>query len=120
MKSRWITHRGTEIFYIDLSDLGMDVGAFDTELKAASAITRQQPEDSLRVLTDVRNTTITTPTLRASQQYSAQTVKYVYKTAIIGIQGFRRVFLDAVSLFSGQKFSQFEDLEAALDWLVED
>ncbi len=118
MKSKWITHTGKRIFHIDLSDLQTDVDAWRTELDEASAITRQQPKNSLLVLTDVRGTVMSSEVVSIAKESSAETTKYVRKTAVIGISGFRKVLIDAVSRFSGQRFAIFEDVEEAKDWLV--
>jgi hypothetical protein len=115
MKSRWITHAGKSIFHIDLSDFWTDVDALKAELDEASAITCQQPENSLLVLTDVRGTVLSTEVLNIGKESSARTTKHVHKTAVLGISGFRKVLLDAVSRFSGQCFAVFEE---AKDWLV--
>ena len=118
MKSKWITHAGKSIFHIDLSDFWTDADALRTELDEASAITCQQPEDSLLVLTDVRGTVLSSEVLNIGKESSAKTTKHVRKTAVLGISGFRKVLLDAVSRFSGQSFAVFEDAEEAKDWLV--
>jgi hypothetical protein len=53
--------------------------------------------------------------LNIGKESSARTTKHVHKTAVLGISGFRKVLLDAVSRFSGQCFAVFEE---AKDWLV--
>jgi hypothetical protein len=46
MKSGWITHRGTAIFYVDFSNRGQDLDALKGEIEAMSSIVEQQPENS--------------------------------------------------------------------------
>jgi hypothetical protein len=96
----------------------MDIESFKAELDAASAITMQQPENSVLVLTDIRGTVLTREAVSIAKDSSAQTTKFVYRTAILGIEGFRKVLLDAVSRFSGQKIVTFDDINEAKDWLV--
>ncbi|HBX70066.1 MAG TPA: hypothetical protein DEH25_11995 [Chloroflexi bacterium] len=120
MKSKWVDHNGKKIWHIDLSGFGSNVHATQDELEAASQVTLQQPENSLLVLSDLSGTTISTQLLKIAQKSSADTNKYVKKTAVIGITGYRKYFIDAVSAFSGQKFSAFNTMEEALDWLAQD
>jgi hypothetical protein len=120
MRSKWITHKGKRIFHIDLSGLGRNGEAFRKELLEAEAVTCQQPEDSLLVLTDTRDTVVSSEVMSIAKEGSARTTKYVRKTAVIGVTGVRQVLLDAVSRFSGQQFATFDDIETAKDWLVSD
>jgi len=41
------------------------------------------------------------------------------KMAIIGITGIRKILFDAVTRFSGQNATLFDDIETAKDWLAE-
>jgi hypothetical protein len=118
MKSKWIAHRGKRIFHIDLSGLGRNIDAFREELAAAESVTSQQPEDSLLVLTDIRDTVVSSEAMNVAKQSSARTTKHICRTAVLGVTGIRKILLDAVSRFSGQRFEVFGDIEAAKDWLV--
>jgi replicative superfamily II helicase len=118
MRSKWITHKGERIFFTDLSGLGRHPDAFREELMEAETEARQQPEGSLLVLTDVRDTVLSSEVMDFAKESSARMAKYIRKEAIIGVAGIRQVLLDAVSRFSGQQFAAFDDIEAAKDWLV--
>ncbi len=118
MKSTWITHRGEKIFYIDLSDFQLDHKAFIEELGTAEVTTCLQPENSLLVLTDLNNTVVSPEAMRFAKESSGRTMKHVRKTAVVGITGMQKFLLGAVSRFSGQRFSVFDDIEKARDWLV--
>jgi hypothetical protein len=120
MKSKWIEHHGKKIFHIDLSNFYSDTEGFKQELDEASQITVAQPENSVLIITDVRNTVISTAALKIAQESSAATTKHVRKTAVVGISGFRRYFMDTISAFTGQKFSAFDTMEEAMDWLVKE
>jgi hypothetical protein len=118
MRSRWITHKGERIFFADLSGLGRHPDAFQEELIEAETIGSQQPEGSLLVLTDVRDTILSSEVMDLAKESSARMTKYIRKEAIIGVTGIRQILLDAVSRFSGRHFATFDDIEAAKDWLV--
>jgi hypothetical protein len=118
MKSRWTTHKGERIFFVDLSSLGRHPDAFREELTEVEAVARQQPENSVLALTDVRDTVLSSEVMDFAKASAARMAKYVRKDAIVGVSGIRRVLLDAVSRFSGRQFATFDDVEAAKDWLA--
>jgi hypothetical protein len=120
MKSKWITHKGERIFFVDLSDFGRRPDVFREELMEAEAVAYQEPDGSLLVLTDVRDTVVSSEVMDFAKESSARMTKYIRKEAIIGVSGIRQVLLDAVSRFSGRHFAVFDDVEAAKDWLVSD
>jgi hypothetical protein len=120
MRSKWITHKGERIFFADLSGLGRQTDAFREELTEAETEACQQPECSLLVLTDVRDTVLSSEVMDFAKESSARMTKYIRKEAIIGVGGIRQVLLDAVSRFSGRRFAAFDDIEAAKEWLVSD
>ncbi|MFN2269221.1 MAG: hypothetical protein ACK2US_00185 [Anaerolineae bacterium] len=118
MRSKWITHKGERIFFADLSGLGRHLDAFREELMEAETVAYQQPEGSLLVLTDVRDTVLSSEVMDFAKESAARVTKYIRKEAIIGMAGIRQVLLDAVSRFSGRHFATFDNVEAAKDWLV--
>jgi hypothetical protein len=118
MRSRWITHKGERVFFADLSGLGRHPDAFYEELRQAESVTLQQPEGSLLILTDVRDTVLSSEVMAFAKESSARTAKLVRKEAIIGISGIRQVLLEAISRASGRQFATFDDIEEAKDWLV--
>jgi hypothetical protein len=118
MKSDWVIHKEKRIFRVDLSGLGRNIEAFREELMAAESVACQHPEDSLLVLTDVRDTVLFSEVMDFAKESSARTAKYVHREAIIGMSGIRRILLDAVSRFSGRQFAAFDDVNEAEDWLV--
>ncbi|MBN1812830.1 MAG: hypothetical protein JXA14_13425 [Anaerolineae bacterium] len=120
MKSKWITHKGERIFFVDLSSFGRHPDAFREELVGVEAVAYQQPEGSLLVLTDVRDTVVSSEVMNVAKESSARTAKYIRKEAILGMSGIRQVLLDAISRFSGRQFAAFDDIETAKDWLVSD
>jgi hypothetical protein len=118
MKSRWITYKGKRIFFVDLSGFGRHPDALREELVQAEAAAYREPEGSLLVLTDVRDTILSSEVMDFVKQSSARATKHIRKEAIIGMTGIRQVLLDAVSRFSGRRFTVFDDVEVAKDWLV--
>jgi hypothetical protein len=119
MKSEWITHKGQKILFADYSNFEHDSQSLFAEVEAVDAIVVQQPEKSVRILLDTRNSVASTEVISYFKKASSKTRQYMDKMAIVGITGIRKILFDAVTSFSGQKASLFDDLDSAKDWLAE-
>jgi CMP-2-keto-3-deoxyoctulosonic acid synthetase len=122
MKSQWITYGGKQILHIDLSNFKEDLKSFEAELTATVSTIGQemyrQPPHTVLVLVDLRNTAMTSTAQKLLTERIKDTRQYVKKTAVIGMSGIRRVFLDFFSHLAGSDTSAFDDLETAKEWLV--
>jgi hypothetical protein len=122
MKSRWIEYEDHSILYIDLSNFGDNVKAFDVELtETVSTIGQkmyEQPQNSVLVLVDLRNTAMTQTSNNLLTERIKDTKKYVLKTAVVGLTGIRKIFLDYFSLLASSETGSFEEPEAAMKWLI--
>ncbi len=119
MQSEWITHKDNLIFFTNLSGFRSDVEALGRELDECGVVARQQPENSVLLLVDVRDTVGSAEAVQLLKNSTVRTKKHVRKTAVIGVSGYRKVLLDAINRFSGRNITAFDDLDAAKDWLVE-
>jgi hypothetical protein len=120
MRSKWIEHKGKQIFYTDCTDFGYDSEALDAELQAACAVVCSQPQRSALVITDIRGTVASQEAMPIFKRAAVVTEPYAHKAAVIGITGYRKVLLDAVSIFSRRSLIPFNDLDEAKDWIVEE
>jgi hypothetical protein len=122
MKSHWAEYEGKSILFIDLSNLKTDIKKFDEEITEAITILGQkmyeQPQHSVLVLVDLRNTTLTQTANTMLSERIKDTKKYVLKTAVVGLTGFRKTFLDYFSMLASSETGSFEETEAAIQWLV--
>ena len=119
MKSRWISYKGKQIFYMDFSGFGHDVASVKAEINATTEIVKQQPEGSILGLTDMRGTTISSEVAELFKNSGATIQKYFKKQALVGMAGgFRAVIFQAVSRVIGVDGKLFDDIEPAKDWLV--
>ena len=122
MKSRWHAHLDHRILYIDLSGLRDNVRAFDEEISAAVSTLGpeiyQQPPNSVLVLVDIRNTALTRDASRILTERIKDTKKYVKRTAVVGMTGIRKAFLDFFSLIAESETGSFDEPESAKAWLV--
>ncbi len=122
MKSYWAEYERKSILYIDLSNLKSDINKFDEELTETVATIGQkmyeQPLNSVLVLVDLRNTAMTQTSNNLLSERIKDTKKYVLRTAVVGLTGIRKVFLDYFSMLASSETGSFEEPEAAIKWLV--
>ena len=119
MRSKWIEHKGTKIFYQDFSRQFYNSAAVKAELEEVQKIVLSQPIDSVLVLSDFRDTTVGSDLLSSMNTASNTTKDYVHKTAVLGVTGMKRKLADLLTALTGQPLKYFDDIEAAKDWLVQ-
>lgn len=117
MKSKLETFKGKKVFIADYTHMKIDeVRAEVGEVKKYMA---SAPEKSALVLVDATGTLISPEVLNLFKEVSAQaTGNLTTKTAILGMTGPRKVFLEIVSKFAQNKTVPFDDKNSAMDWLV--
>jgi hypothetical protein len=122
MKSQWIVHNGKRILYMDLSNFNDNARAFEAELREAVATVGQemysQPLHSVLVLVDFRNTAMTQAAQKLVMDRINDTKKYIAKTAVVGMTGIRKIFLDFFARIAASETGSFEEPEAAKEWLA--
>ena len=120
MRSDWIEHKGKKIFYQDFSKQFYNSAAVKAELSEVQQVVMSQPVNSVRVLSDFRDTNVGSDLLTAMNSASAATKVHVNKTAVLGVTGMKRKLADLLTALTGQPLKYFDDIEAAKNWLAED
>jgi hypothetical protein len=89
------------------------------EIEEVMTFMAQNPvtEDML-VLVDTTGTLVSPEVLTLFKNMSLKSTQFKPKTAILGMTGPRRVFLDIVAKFSKTPAIPFDDMASAKDWLV--
>ena len=119
MKSKWITHQGTQVFYVDFSDFERDLDGLKAEFEAVTTMMEQQQKSSVLVLADLYNTVLSKEVVAFIKDGSLKIRPYLKKGAIVAeVSGFKKVVLDAIIWFVEQDVSLFDDAQEAKDWLV--
>lgn len=120
MRSKWISHKDRQIFWQDFSNHDvLDTDAVKEELLAVKEIVTQEPKNSVLVLADFRNTQIGKELMDLMIDGSNLTKAHVRKTAVLGVFGTKRILAEALTRFTGQPLTFFDDAEKAKDWLIE-
>ncbi len=122
MAAHWVEFEGKRIFYVDLAGFKTNEQALDEELNRTIGNIGEgwenTPLGTALVLVDLRGTNITRGVQRRIMERIAVTQKYIRKTAVVGLSGLRRVFLDLFARSAAVQTVGFEDPEAAKKWLV--
>src|SRR6266496_3580181 len=113
MHSTWIEHKGKKIFYQDFSRHFYQSAAVKAELAEVQKVVTAQPQDSVLVLSDFRDTNVGNDLLSAMNAASAATKTYVHKTAVLGVTGMKRKLADILTALTGQQLKYFDDMESA-------
>jgi hypothetical protein len=116
MKSGWITHQDKQIFFCHYDHIGID--KLRDEISQVEEIFRQQPENSIPLLVDVKGTIIAPDTLQVLTKTSIDMKKFIKRTAVLGVTGVRMKMLDMLIKVSGLQVKPFEDEELAKSWLL--
>ncbi len=121
MKSHWKMHKGVRLFYLDLSGFGRDDQGIMAECDLADAVIMAEPENSVRLLTDVHHSVgVSMEIVKYLQMSTERTNPYVIRAAVVGLTGAKLQILQLVNRFSKRPIVPFEDLESAMDYLVAD
>ena len=114
---RFITHENKNILFIDLSNCSKE-HAFQV-LEKSKGIIKEQPKNSVLALADINNEHLYIPDLfLALQEFVKHNKPYIKASAIIASEERLKLFIDTLSYSSNRKFSVFDDIEKAKDWLV--
>jgi hypothetical protein len=116
MKSGWEIYKGRKYFAARYDHLTLEeVRAEVSEVKKHMA---SITDKNMLVLVDTTGTLVSPEVLNLYKDVASASEKYVCKTAMLGMTGARRMFLDIVSKFAKVKVVSFDDVQQAKDWLV--
>lgn len=118
MKSQWRTHLGIRYFHFDLSGFGLDDNGIIAECDAADAVIMAEPENSVLVLNDVRDSVGSLDVIKYLQLSAERSSPYIVRAAVVGVTGAKLILLQLVNRFSKHPIVHFEDFEQAEEWLV--
>jgi hypothetical protein len=120
VKSRWEMHKGVRIYHFDLSGFGLDDAGVIKEVDEADAVLMAEPQDSVLILNDVRDSVGSMKVVQHLQVSAERSSPYIRKAAVVGVTGSKLILLQVVNRFSKHPIIAFEDVERAKDWLVKD
>jgi hypothetical protein len=117
MSMEWITHHGKKILYIKYADMPLSDQLAQID-QATQALVDSGSHENL-TLTDVIGMIVKEEFIEHSKEKGKISAQYTKKAAIVGIEGVRKILLQAVNAVSGNPRVPFPTVEEAKDWLVE-
>ncbi len=117
MKSSLDVYKGKKVFIARYDHMSLD--EVNIEVEAVKHYMENAPDKSALVMVDATGTMISPEVLNRFKDVSSNASDNLStKTAILGMSGPRKIFLEIVSKFTQNKVVPFDDKQAALDWLV--
>jgi len=118
-RTKWIYHKGKRIIYINYSGLNSNnEKEFIQALDEAKEFVLQAGKNLL-VLVDVRDSFGNSTIVKRMKEDGKIEKPYILKEAVIGISGFKEIFLKGINMFTNIGIQPFKDIEKAKDWLSE-
>jgi hypothetical protein len=115
-RQSWITYKGKKILYDDYRNLQGD--KFPVMVNAVLSLTLNSAEKGYLSLVDVRDSYANKETVDAFNNAGKAVKDIVYKTAVLGITGVKKILLNVVNKFSNVGAKPFNTMEEAKEWLV--
>ena len=114
----WVHHNGKKILRVDYSDLKGDE-LLDPISRVWDFYQDETPGTVLSMAI-FNNTFANDSVVNAFKELTKKTKSYDRKSANVGISGIKKLFVQAVSAFSGIELKVFQEENDALDWLATD
>ncbi|MDD5109301.1 MAG: hypothetical protein PHC29_07375 [Candidatus Omnitrophica bacterium] len=117
-RASFITYKNKNILFIDLSNCSKNhaLGV----IEKSKNIIKEQPKYSVLALADINNENLYIPDVfLAMQEFVKHNKPYIKASAIVAPGERLKLFIDILSYSSDRKFSAFDDIQKAKDWLIE-
>jgi hypothetical protein len=117
MKSGLETFQNNKIFIARYDHMTKD--ELEKEVSEVKTyMSQNKVNDDMLVLVDTTGTLVSPEVLKLFKEISLQSTQFKTKTAILGMTGPRRVFLDLVAKFAKTSAMPFDDIQSAKEWLI--
>jgi len=119
-RAQFINHNGSEIYYIDYSNLKLEE-EFLEAIKSTNAFrekVKASGKTDLLMLVNISNSYIYGQAFAEIKKSGKLTQSITKRTAVIGITGAKKTFLDIVNVFTSLNVKPFDNIDEAKDWLV--
>ena len=113
----FVKHQGHDILYFDFANVTDHDEALRLVAEAKDVVAGQ-PRNSLLTLVDVRGSSADREITWALKDLAEHDRPYVIASAIVGLEGVKKVISQAVARLAGRTFAAFDTVEEAQDWLV--
>lgn len=115
--TRFISHQGKEIVFMDFSRVQDDEDAFD-RLAQAKAFVARQPANSLLTVVDVSDSRFNTRVIAGLRELALHNKPYVKASALYGVSELQAIIIRGVNKITGRDLHVADGPEVALDYVV--
>jgi len=113
-----ITHKGKRIVYMDFANSNQE--EVMSVIKQAEGVIRSQPPESVLTILDISGSMYNKEIAAAFKEFAAGNKPFIKMTAIVGLEGIKKVLYDAILIFTKRKnMVAKDDVEKAKDFLAE-
>ncbi len=119
-RTRTIQHKGINIWYSDYSELqGSElVDMINLNIEKYMAW-RSGPDSTGLALLNVNNAVLHKDAIEAFKKSGSVIRPHQQAVAVVGVKGMKGVIIDWVSFLTKVKIKTFDEMQKALDWLIE-
>ena len=114
----FVKHKNKEILLVDISDIRNVNESIET-LQNGTKLVKTQPPKSVLLLTNVSDTHYDPIGADAIKLYSKENTPFIKASAVVGVTGIKRLIFNTIVKMTGRDIKQFDEVEAAKDWLIE-
>ena len=115
--AKFIEYNGTRILMFDFAQCELE--EMVPVIREGKQLIAAEPEKSVLTLTDVTGARNNSAAARVMKELAAYNKPYVKAAAVVGLDGLKRIALEAVARFSGRNLTAFDDIEKAMVWLAQ-
>lgn len=110
-------HKGRTIVELDFGGIH-DVALIRDRISDYKPFIASHPKRSLLVLTNLAGCTVNKQSVELFKEFTSHNKPFIIASAVYGLTGFARVFVNAVNSFSKRNINHFDTQEKARNWLV--
>lgn len=120
----WIQHKGKRILYMDVvthqSDYQQRLKEFQDIITRLEKEIEKEPLKSILSICSVQGGTASPEITQKLKEFSKHNEPYMKMTAVVGIEGLKKIIFNGILFFSGRTNLVLKDSkQEALDWLAE-
>ena len=117
MRTTFMTHKGVRICVLDFSNVASEAEALRA-IDEARTVIGQEPRGSVRTLTDVTGSRVTSTIRAALHELTKANKPFVVAGAVVGITAIQSVILRGIVQVTGRRLVAKNTRAEAMDWLA--
>jgi len=115
-RMKWITYKGKEILLDDYSNIMPE--QFPSLIERITNLTFQSGKKDILLIVDVTGAYANKEAVSAFSESGKKSKVLLKKTAVVGITGVKKIFLNIVNKFTGLHAKALSTMEEAKEWLI--